>query len=76
PLGAGMRANPALRASGASLGVDVELAPGARWRTEVRGYANRDALFPNGTAGAPRRTGGFVVTSLAVGFRGPAAVTR
>ncbi len=66
--GATGHTNPAFRGNGASLGVDVEAAPGALWRTEVRGFANRAALFPNGTADAPRSVGGLVVTSLAVSF--------
>lgn len=76
PGGAGATAavpNPAFRGNGASLGVDVQPVGGAGsarvlWRTEVRGFRTRDALFPNGAAGAPRRTGGFAVTSLALTF--------
>jgi hypothetical protein len=37
------------------------------WRTEVRGFRNRDAVFPDG-AGAPRRDAGLAVTSLALTF--------
>lgn len=65
--------NPAFRGNGASLGVDVQpggFAGPARvlWRTEVRGFRNRDAVFPDGADGAPTRTGGFAVTSLALTF--------
>ena len=62
------RINPGFRGSGASVGVDVRTTPGALWRTEVRGFTARDPLFPNGATGASRRTGGFLVTSLSVGF--------
>jgi len=62
------RINPGFRGNGASVGVDVRAAPGALWRTELRGFRTRDALFPNGATGASRRTGGFLVTSLGVGF--------
>ena len=63
--------NPAFRGNGASLGVDVAPAPGSArvlWRTEVRGFRARDAVFPDGRDGAPRRAGGFAVTSLALTF--------
>jgi hypothetical protein len=63
----GTTSNPAFHGSGASLGVDVNPSPRVLWRTEVRGFGNRDAIFPNGTA-APRTTDGFAVTSLAVTF--------
>lgn len=61
-------ANGPFRANGGSIGLDV--APQARvlWRTEVRGFANRTAIFPNGETGAPRKQGGFVVSSLALTF--------
>lgn len=65
--------NAAFRGGGASLGVDVQ--PGgpagpARvlWRTELRGFRTRAPVFPDGADGAPRRTGGFAVTSLALTF--------
>jgi hypothetical protein len=60
--------NPAFRGNGASLGIDVKPAVGTLWRTEVRGFRNADALFPNGSRDGPRRGGGFAVTSLAVTF--------
>jgi hypothetical protein len=60
--------NAAFRGNSASLGVDVRAAAGALWRTEARVFHNREAIFPDGSRGAPRRGGGFVVSSLAVSF--------
>ncbi len=62
--------NPAFRGNGASLGLDVQPLAGSTrvlWRTEVRGFRNRDAVVPDG-AGAPRRDAGLAVTSLALTF--------
>ena len=60
--------NAPFRANGGSVGLDV--APQARllWRTELRGFSNTAAIFPNGTTGAPRKADAFVVSSLAVTF--------
>ena len=63
----GTTPNPPFHGNGASFGVDVSPAPRVLWRTEVRGFHNQQAVFPDGT-GAPRRSGGFAVTSLAVTF--------
>ncbi|MCU0619061.1 MAG: porin [Gemmatimonadaceae bacterium] len=54
------------RTTGASLGLDV--APEARvlWRTEVRGFRSRDAIWPEDGRPSGRRTGVLVVTSLAM----------
>ena len=63
--------NPAFRGNGASFGVDVQPVAGSTrvlWRTEVRGFRNRDAVFPDGSDGVPCRDGGFAVTSLALTF--------
>jgi hypothetical protein len=60
--------NPALRANGGSIGVDISPQSRLLWRTELRGFANASALFPDGTDGAPRRNGGLVVSSLAMTF--------
>ena len=73
PQGGGTVANPAFRASGASVGVDVSPTgfagtPRRLWRTEVRGFRNRDPLFPDGTEPAPTRTSAFAATSLALTF--------
>jgi hypothetical protein len=66
PAAGGMRANPAFRGNGASLGVDITAAPGVLWRTELRGFGAREAVFPSQSVGGARRTGGVLVTSLAV----------
>ncbi|MHB1310642.1 MAG: porin [Gemmatimonadaceae bacterium] len=63
----GATANPAFHGHGASFGIDVAASSRALWRTELRGFGNRGAVFPNGTSAA-RSTGGFAVTSLAVTF--------
>jgi len=55
------------RGNGASAGVDVSPQPRLAWRTEVRGFFAGAPIFPDGK-GAPRKTGGFVVTSLALAF--------
>jgi len=56
--------NPALRSNGASLGVDVAPAPRLLWRTEIRGFGNHSAVFPDASSTVPARGSGFVVTSL------------
>jgi hypothetical protein len=38
------------------------------WRTELRGFANQSVIFPDGKAGAPRKSDAFIVSSLAVSF--------
>ena len=60
--------NGSFRANGGSVGLDV--VPQARllWRTELRGFANRSVIFPDGKAGAPQKTDAFIVSSLAVTF--------
>lgn len=58
-----------LRASGGSLGVDVQLAPALSWRTEARMLANREAIFADRAAPsglAKRNT--VLVTSLALSY--------
>ncbi|MBC7564211.1 MAG: porin [Gemmatimonadaceae bacterium] len=60
--------NPAFRAVGGSIGVDVTPVSRVAFRTELRGWRNRDAIFPNGRVGAPRPESAFVVTSLALSF--------
>jgi hypothetical protein len=59
PAGGPAPANPAFRGNGLSFGVDVSPggpagAPRLLWRTEVRGFRNREPVFPT----APRRRGG------------------
>ena len=66
--GAATVANAAFSAIGGSFGVDVQPQPRVMWRTEVRGWNNKDALFPNGSNGRPSKSTAFVVTSLALTF--------
>jgi hypothetical protein len=61
-------ANPAFRAIGGSGGIDVTPYARVLWRTELRGWQNQDALFPNGTKSAPSKSNVFVVSSLALTF--------
>lgn len=61
-------ANPAFRGNGASFGVDVQPASRVLFRTEVRGFRNRDAVFPDGKNADPRQGDGFAVASLALTF--------
>jgi hypothetical protein len=52
--------------SSGSLGIDVAPFPGTLWRTEVRGYTARDAIFPmHGSSGFTTHDG-VVVSSLAL----------
>ena len=60
--------NGPFRGNGASFGVDVVPQARVMWRTEVRGFSNNAAIFPDGPTGAPRKTGGFVVSSLSLTF--------
>ena len=60
--------NAPFRAVGGSLGIDVQPQPRLLWRTEARGWRNRDPIFPDGRERAPARSSGFVVTSLALTF--------
>ena len=60
--------NAPFHAVGASLGIDVQPQARVLWRTEARGWRNRDPIFPGGRDGAPTRDGGFAVTSLALTF--------
>jgi hypothetical protein len=56
------------RANGASLGLDVSPDKRMAWRTEVRGFRARGAVFPHRSDDARSRSAGVVVSSLAVGF--------
>jgi hypothetical protein len=60
--------NGPFRGDGASLGLDVVPERRVLWRTEIRGFRNATAIFPDGPTGAPRKTGGFVVSSLGLTF--------
>ena len=65
---AGGITNPAFRGVGGSVGVDVTPFPRVAFRTELRGWRNRDAVFPDGRVGAPRKENAFVVSSLSLSF--------
>jgi hypothetical protein len=60
--------NGAFRANGGSVGLDVTPQPRLLWRTELRGFSNKTAIFPDGETGAPQKGNAFVVSSLAVSF--------
>jgi hypothetical protein len=49
--------------AGASFGIDYSPAPNIVWRTEVRGFASEDAIFPKGS-GDNSKNDSFIVTSL------------
>lgn len=59
--------NGAFRGSGASIGVDVTPYARVYWRTELRGWHTRDAIFPSGNSAA-RRNSAVAVSSLALTF--------
>lgn len=50
--------NAAFDGAGGSLGVDVRPEARVLWRTELRGWRTRGAIFPDGTMTGARRTGG------------------
>jgi hypothetical protein len=52
----------------ASLGLDVALAPPLLWRTEVRAFRSRGAVWPTNRAGQYTPDDGFAVTSLSLRF--------
>lgn len=60
--------NPPVQALGASLGIDVQPPSRLLWRTEVRGWRNRGAVFPDGQRERPRHASVVVVSSLALSF--------
>lgn len=66
--GAAAIANAPFRAVGASVGIDVQPQSRFLWRTEVRGWQNHDAIFPDGRNEAPTKRSGFIVSSLALTF--------
>ena len=68
PNGSVALPNPAFDGVGGSVGLDVQPTPRVLWRSEARGWRNREAIFPDGAEGAPKKAGGFVVTSIAVTF--------
>ena len=54
--------------NGASAGIDVQPLPAVLWRMELRGFANKYRVFPNHKNPEPKKSDGFVVSSLAVTF--------
>lgn len=54
------------RSVGASFGVDVSPEPSLRWRTEIRAFGSRDAVWPEHESGRMGTRAGFVVTSLSL----------
>jgi len=54
--------------SSASVGVDVEVDAGVRWRSELRTLQTTAALFSSGAASRPSRGGSTLVTSLSFAF--------
>jgi Putative beta-barrel porin-2, OmpL-like. bbp2 len=67
-VGSNVVANPAFRGTGASFGVDVTPYARVLWRSEIRGWQNADAVFPDGSKTAPSKQSAFAVTSLALSF--------
>ena len=57
------------RVTGWSVGTDIAAAPGAMWRTELRGLAGRTAVFPDrDSATGLSKTNLVAVSSLSVSF--------
>jgi hypothetical protein len=59
---------PGFVGNGASLGLDVQIDAGVRWRSELRGIRTTARLFPEGQSRRPTGTNGVLVTSLSVAF--------
>ena len=57
----------AFRASGLAFGIDVAPQPHVAWRSEIRGFRGRAAVFPRRDAAASRDDA-FIVTSLSLSF--------
>lgn len=55
-----------LRVRGLSANLDADVAPGLRWRSELRHLRARDPLFPSRDAGGLSRGNLLLVTSLAL----------
>jgi len=60
--------NPALRALGGSVGVDVTPYARIAWRSELRGWRNKDGVFPDGPSKVPSKNSVVAVTSLSLIF--------
>ena len=54
--------------NGGSLGVDVTLAAPVLWRTEVRAFGSRSAVWPTNRVGTYSAADAYIVTSLALTF--------
>ena len=61
-------ANPALRALGGSVGLDITPFARVAWRSELRGWRNKNALFPDGNNSLPSRSSIVAVSSLSLTF--------
>ena len=59
---------PGFVGNGASLGLDVQIDAGVRWRSELRGIHTTARLFPEGQSQRPTATDGVLVTSLSIAF--------
>ena len=66
-LATGDAARP-FRGNSASLGIDVQPESRLVWRTELRGFANRSAVFPDRGHDGGSTTNTLAVTSLALTF--------
>jgi len=56
------------RGYGGSLGIDVVPQPRVMWRSELRGFVNDEAIFPDAQRPTPRRNDVFLVSSLSLAF--------
>ena len=56
------------RGNGGSIGLDVIPQPRFLWRTEMRGFGNAAAVFPNAGGSSATRHSMYVVTSLGLVF--------
>ena len=59
---------PGFVGNGASLGLDVQIDRGVRWRSELRGIRTTARLFAEGASQRPTATDGVLVTSLSIAF--------
>lgn len=62
------QSNAPLRANGASVGLDWSPQPRLIGRTELRGFQNTAAIFPNGSSSLPSKNNVLAVSSLALTF--------
>ncbi len=64
----GDASNPAFNALGGSVGIDVSRFSRVGWRSELRGWRNDRALFPDGGGAQARTTSLMAVSSLSLSF--------